>query len=155
MIKNFWKSCDEGELLEIAFDENLKNNYLKAVSNIYFLNLRKIQIKIQNEIKTNNLTFKDDRAVFMRVQSIYNEVLKETRVIVCNFFNIKETCDLSLKIMMRLYYYYLPKNDSRRFKMDLINFQINYILDRLSLGYKFNIFLDDNHPKAVTEPVDV
>ena len=149
------KSCDEGELLDLTFDENLKNNYLKAVSNIYFLNLRKIQLTLNEEIKTNNLNFKDDRDVFIKVQSIYNKVLKETRNMVCGFFNIKESCDLSLKIMLRLYYYYMPKKDERRYIMDLINFQINYILDRISLGYKFNIFLNDSHPSAVTQPVDV
>ena len=154
-VTNYKKCFENGELMELVFDENLKKNYIKAVSNIYYLNIRKIQLILQNEFINNRHVFHDDRSVFIKIQDIYNKSLKETRVEVCNFFNIKATPELSLKIMMRIYYYYLPVNDEARNLMDLINFQVNYILDRLSIGYKFSLIFSENDPRLYKEPTDV
>ena len=141
--------------MQLVFDENLKKNYIKAVSNIYYLNISKIQLALQKEFIINRHVFQDDRSVFIKIHDIYDKCLKETRIEVCNFFNIRETPDLSLKIMMRIYYYYLPKNDEARLTMDLINFQVNYILDRLSFGYKFSLIFSENDPRLFKEPTDV
>ena len=139
----------------LQFDENLKNNYIKIVSNIYYLNIMKIQLTLQREYLDKNHVFYDHEDAYKKIQEIYNQKLKITRKEVIEFFNIKGNEDLSIKIILRLYYYYLPKRDESRLKMDLINVQVNYIIDRLSHGYKFSLFFAENDPKLVKNPTDV
>ena len=128
--------------MEMKFEDNLKNNYLKVISNIFYLNIGKVQLNFQRNYIDKKHEFLDDQDAYKKIQEIYNLSLKETRSNVCQFFKIRETEDLSLKTILRLFYYYLPKNHEMRQRMDLINLQINFILDRLCLGYKFSLFFN-------------
>ena len=154
-ITRFKECCENGELMEMKFEDNLKNNYLKVISNIFYLNIGKVQLNFQRNYIDKKHEFLDDQDAYKKIQEIYNLSLKETRSNVCQFFKIRETEDLSLKTILRLFYYYLPKNHEMRQRMDLINLQINFILDRLCLGYKFSIFFNENHPLLVNNPIDV
>ena len=115
----------------------------------------KIQRTFHKEFVAKGLCFRDDRDAYITLHNIYNRYLKETRNDVCRFYNIKSTEDLSLKVMLRMYYFYIPKNDYCRAMMDLINFQVNYILDRISIGYVFPVYLDDGHELNYKKPIDV
>ena len=144
-ITRFKECCENGELMEMKFEDNLKNNYLKVISNIFYLNIGKVQLNFQRNYIDIKHEFLDDQDAYKNIQEIYNLSLKETRSNVCQF----------LKTILRLFYYYLPKNHEMRQRMDLINLQINFILDRLCLGYKFSIFFNENHPLLVNNPIDV
>ena len=152
-MKNFKLKLEGGVLLDLSFDKNLVANYIKVISNIYYLNMRKVYIEFkENYIDKVEIKFTDNRDVNDILHKIYNDNLRETRLNVCKYFNIQNTEDLSLKLMIRIYYYYLPKSDYSRVMMDYINFQINLIFERLSLGYMFPLFLDEN---SLREPKDV
>lgn len=146
---------EEEKLYPLRFDPNLVNNYLKVVSNIYYLNMGKLQRAFLKEYVEVCSCFRDDRDVYITLHSLYNRFLKETRKEVCSFFNITDTEDLSLKTMLRLYYFYLPRKCYTRISMDIINFQVNYILDRISIGYEFPILIEEDHPLNYKGPINV
>ena len=116
---------------------------------------RQIQRSFQYDYIDKGIVFKNDREVYEILHNIYNRFLKETRRQICKFFNIRDTKELDVKLMLRIYYYYLPKDDPDRIMMDYLNFQVSHIIDRISIGYKFIIFLSDDHPFNYKEPIDV
>ena len=155
LIREFVDNLKEDKLLDVKFDENLIKNYIKAVSNIYFINIGKIQRSFQSDYIDKGIVFRNDREVYEILHNVYNRFLKETRRQICKFFNIRDTKDLDVKLMLRIYYYYLPKDDPDRIMMDYLNFQVSHIIDSISLGYKFIIFLSDDHPLNYKEPIYV
>ena len=116
------------------------------------MNVSKTQRKFKENYINERKIFQDGKEVFQTLHSIYNENLKETFKEVTNFFKISNSEDLSVKIQLRLFYYYLPRNDINRLKMDFINFQMKYILDRISIGYYFPFFKME---KEIVDPADV
>ena len=114
----------------------------------------KIQRKFKEDLEKGKI-FSDGVEVFKILHNIYNDYLKETRHEVCRFFKINNSEELSLKVILRLYYFYLPINNYSRIMMDFINFQLNYILDRISIGYVFPLFLMDEDHLNFKQPSDV
>ena len=111
--------------------------------------MRKVARDFKFNYVNNKYSFYDDRDAFGILNKLYKKHLKKTRLEVCEFFFVSDEILVDKKIMTRLYYYYLPQNDENRTKMDQINCDVNYIFARLSLGYKFPVFLEDE--KCFTE----
>ena len=85
-ITRFKECCENGELMEMKFEDNLKNNYLKVISNIFYLNIGKVQLNFQRNYIDKKHEFLDDQDAYKKIQEIYNLSLKETRSNVCQFF---------------------------------------------------------------------
>ncbi len=140
---------------DFDFGDDIRKNYLKVVTNIYYLNIRRVQKSFKEDYIDKGFVFKENRHINQVMNELYSKHLKETRSEVSKFFNLKENADLDMKIILRLFYYYLIPFDERRIKMDEVNQEVNEILSGLSLGYEFPVLLNDNHPHAITKPRDV
>jgi len=149
-MQAFKKSIEKSLVLpHLSFDERLSKSYIKIVSNTYYLNLRKTAVSLKDDYINKRYLFHNDREAYDIINKIYNKNLKKTRNEVCDFFDIADHANLDRKLMIRLYYYYLPKNNPERIKMDEFNKDVNYIFSKLSLGYKFNVLLqDEKHCKS-------
>ena len=134
---------------------DIKKNYLKLVTNIYYMNMRRVQKSFRNKYIDKDYLFKDEQQIKEIMNKLYSEHLKESRSEVANFFNINENKNLDLKIMLRLYYYYLNPFDPNRIKMDEVNQEVNEILTNLSMGIEYPVLLYDNSPNSITGPRDV
>ena len=137
------------------FGQNVSKNYLKIVTNIYYLNMRRVQKSFRNEYIDLNYTFRDDKHIYEIINSLYSKHLKESRSEVAKFFEIEENKQLDLKIILRLFYYYLNPFDQSRIKMDEVNTEVNEILTNLSLGYEYPVLLKNNEPYSIISPRDV
>ena len=61
-MKNFKLKLEGGVLLDLSFDKNLVANYIKVISNIYYLNMRKVYIEFkENYIDKVEIKFTDNR----------------------------------------------------------------------------------------------
>ena len=94
--------------------------------------------------------FKDENHINEILLDLYSKNLKETRYKikllrneVCKFFHIKNDKQLDVKILLRLYYYYLKPYDEIRMKVDEYNLFLNEILANISKGFEFP-FLESN-----------
>ena len=154
-LSSFKNKVEKDELLDFDFGEDIRKNYLKVVTNIYYLNIRRVQKSFREEYIDKGFCFKDEKHIHEIMNSLYSKHLKESRNEVADFFKIKENSMLDLKIILRLYYYYLNPFDEKRLKMDDVNQEVNEILSSLSLGYEYPILLNDNHPDAMSKPRDV
>ena len=63
----------------------------------------KIQLNLQTEFIDKKHCFNDDQEAYKKIQEIYNAKLKESRTEVCEFFKIKKSPELSMKIILRLF----------------------------------------------------
>ncbi len=140
---------------DFDFGDDIRKNYLKVVTNIYYLNIRRVQISFREDYTDKGFVFRENRHINQVMNELYSKHLKETRSEVSKFFNLKENADLDMKIILRLFYYYLIPFDERRIKMDEVNQEVNEILSGLSLGYEYPVLLNDSHPHAITKPRDV
>lgn len=154
ILSKFKKCFDGGELMRVDFGEAVSDKYLKIISNIYYLNMRKVQKKIKNEYTNKGYNFKDGEAgkVF---NDIYKTFLKETRAEVLKFFNVTHTEMLSSKIILRIYPYYFSPYHPLRIKYEQMNIEVNNVIKKIQLDKIVEELYDDNHPEAKTKPVDV
>jgi len=155
LISNFKKNVENFELFPIDFGEVITKNYLKIVSNIYYLNMRRVQINFRKYCIEKKASFKDEKELYDIINNLYSKYLKETREEVKKFFDIPEHKDFDLKILLRLYYYYLNPFDQNRIRMDEINDEVNRMLTNMSQGYEYPLMLNDDKPSSITKPVDV
>jgi hypothetical protein len=104
------------------FSEELKKNFLKIVTNVYYLNT----FKTFKELEENNFREKN-------VDGIYKKFLKTTRREIYKFFNIPKVYDnFKTKYLIRLYVYSLNVDDNVRTEYFRYAELINKILKNLS-----------------------
>ena len=117
--------------------------------------MRRVQKSFRSDYINKNITFRDDKHIYEIINTLYSKHLKDSRSEVAKFFEIEENKQLDLKIILRLFYYYLNPFDQNRIKMDEVNQEVNEILTNLSLGYEYPVLLNDNGPYSITSPRDV
>ena len=117
--------------------------------------MRRVQKSFKNDYIDQNFVFRDDKHIYEIINNLYSRHLKDSRTEAAVYFEIQENKHLDLKIILRLFYYYLNPFDSNRMKMDEVNQEVNEILTNLSLGYEYPILLNDNGPHSITKPRDV
>ena len=141
--------------MNFDFGEEIRRNYLKIVTHIYYLNIRRVQKSFRQDYIDKGYVFRENNELNEIMNKLYSKHLKESRNEVSKFFKLPENKFLDLKIILRLFYYYLSPFDSNRMKMDDVNQEVNEILSSLSLGHEFPVLLDDNHKYAQIGPRDV
>ena len=77
---NFKQTLEEKyKLMEIDFGDKFSTNYLKLVSNIYYLNLKKVQEVFKENYIKKHFFFKDDKHLSEVLNELHEKMLKETR----------------------------------------------------------------------------
>jgi hypothetical protein len=124
--------------------ENLRPNYLKIVSNIYYLNL----LKIQKQVKTLNKNQINPEIV----DTLYKTYLKETRRQVLNHFHIVNTTELSPKTALRIFTYYLSPYDEVSIRNRQLLASCNHLISEIEtcgMVEELVKHVDDIKPKDV------
>ncbi len=79
---------------DFDFGDDIRKNYLKVVTNIYYLNIRRVQISFREDYTDKGFVFRENRHINQVMNELYSKHLKETRSEVSKFFNLKENADL-------------------------------------------------------------
>jgi hypothetical protein len=154
MLGDFKKYFDRDQLMKINFGEAITKNYLKIISNIYYLNMRKTQKKFKNEFLDQGYDFKDAKESLTAFNGIYKSFLKETRQQVVDFFKISTMDTLPPKVLLRIYPIYFPAYSELRKNYEKIVQQVTFLTKKIQSGSVIDELYDDKHPKAITAPVN-
>jgi len=139
------------DTVNVEFPEEIKNNFLKIVSNIYFINLYK--------------TWKDFKAEFLHldqngipkkiVDTLYQKHLKETRREVYEFFKVPKTKLFDSKNYVRLYPFSLPLKDFIKSKYFKISDEIDILCENMNKKIIPEIFLTETKENELNIIKDV
>jgi hypothetical protein len=154
LIADFKDGLDNDKLVLFNFPESLKKNYLKIISNIYYLNLRKTQKKFKDDYVDKGFDIKDASTSGNVFSMNYKQFLKETRREVLNFFKVDITNELTPKIMLRIFPFYFSPNNPFRISYEKMNNEVNLIIKKMQIEGCIDELYDDKHPEAITKPVD-
>jgi hypothetical protein len=154
MIKNFINYYQQDKF-EFVFAENIQKNYLKIISNIFYLNIRKAQKKFKDEIDQGVHSTTNPHELSRRFSDLYRHSLKETRKEVVDFFKVEECESISPKILLRIYPYFFRKYESLRKEYDEMNELVNQLISKIQKDHIIEELYYDNNPNAILQPVDV
>jgi hypothetical protein len=140
--------------MKIDFGEALSKNYLKIITNIYYLNLRKTQKKFKEEFVDKGHDFRDANETANAFNDIYKSFLKETRSEVLSFFKVTTSDVLSPKVMLRIYPFYFSPYHPMRIKYEKINQEVNMLIKKIQIMGSIEELYNDSHSEAITKPVD-
>jgi len=153
-MADFKKYFDRDQLLKINFGEPISKNYLKIITNIYYINMRKSQKKFKDEFLDQGYDFKDAKESLTVFNGIYKSFLKETRQQVVDFFQITAMDTLPPKVLLRIYPIYFPVHSELRKNYEKIVQQVTFLTKKIQSGFVFDELYDDKNPKAITSPVN-
>lgn len=154
------QGLNNNTIFPLKFSETIKYKYIEIISNIYYFNLRKTSKKFKREYIDNPAKLssqgENDQAVHKIFNDIYRSFLKETRNEVIDFFKLQrhEVFDLPVKTMLRIYPFYLTKEDPIRKEYDVMTSVINEVIKKLERKEIIQEFVDDEHPEAMLSHVD-
>lgn len=137
----------------MEFPANLKENFLKILTNVFFLNVRKV---IQ-ELKKNNFEIYKNHSkeqILEKIITLYDDNLKETRRTVVAFFGIERQKYFSQKVLIRYYAYSLDLDDPVRTKYKQYSANLTKIEENLAEN-KFPTELLDESSELISGPIDV
>jgi hypothetical protein len=154
MIKSFINFYQQDKF-EFKFPDNIECNYLKIISNIFYLNIRKAQKKFKDEIDQGVHSTTNPYELGRRFNDLYRHSLRETRKEVVDFFKVEEYETISPKILLRIYPYFFRKYEPLRKEYDEMNDLVNQLIAKIQRDHMIEELYYDNHPSAITSPVDV
>jgi len=140
--------------MKIDFGEALTHNYLKIITNIYYLNLRKTQKKFKEEFVDKGHDFRDASETANTFNDIYKSFLKETRSEVLGFFKVTTSDVLSPKVMLRIYPFYFSPYHPMRIQYEKINQEVNLLIKKIQTLGCIEELYNDSHPEAIIKPTD-
>jgi hypothetical protein len=98
--------------MEITIPEELSKNFLKIITNIFYLNLQKVTREIKLDIFDKNENTSED-ALKNIISVCYEKNLKATRKKVITYFKVKST-ELKGRTLLRAYTNLLPSSHPDR-----------------------------------------
>jgi hypothetical protein len=161
VIQLFKNMYDKDDVSEFKFDENIKANYLKVISNIFYLNIRKAQKKFKDEYIDRSTEFRSNplNELSKKFNDLYKHFLKQTRNEVIQFFKLQPSDQLSLKILLRIYPYFHSPFSPFRKDYDQMNKLVNQLIAKIATDETGRHYIDelyyDNHENAITSPRNV
>ncbi len=132
---------EEKGFLGIMFDEGLKKNYLKIISNIYLINLSKMQEIFLSEYSSeiNDSTFHQTLQI---LEEIYDRNLKITVKNVLNYFKITNSnVSIHDKTYIQIYIHYLSPYDPQRIKSEKLISFYSEILHKIASKHKYRLLV--------------
>ena len=95
---------------KLEFPQEIKDNYLKIVTNVFYLNIKEVSLRFKEEFFEKPLTSSQEELLKL-VNDYYLELLPKVRAKVYKFFNIEDKYDVPSLIYVRNYNSFLPKDD--------------------------------------------
>lgn len=141
---------ENSSIISFNFKNNLKLNFLKVISNIFYLNLLNTSQKLKIHLSKEELLDKTQRVDFIRNEYVRN--LEVIRNKVVSFFKLKDDSLIDIRTLLRIYIYTLNENDSVRVKYSLLNKQLNDVEENLK-NCIFSEELIDNENKYYNEEI--
>jgi len=126
------------KLLEINFDEGFKKNYFSIMSNIYYINLKKMQNNFIKAYVKKNFKFFNSDHLLKTLDTIYEKTIRESREIVLKHYQVNKDL-FEYKTILTLYYYYLSPYHPIRIRVEKLNYFFSEIRNGISTGYKFTL----------------
>jgi hypothetical protein len=154
IIAEFKQHFNRDELMKIDFGEALTKNYLKIITNIYYLNLRKTQKKFKEEYVDKGHDFRDASETANTFNDIYKSFLKETRSEVLGFFKVASSDVLSPKVMLRIYPFYFSPYHPMRIQYEKINQEVNMLIKKIQILGSIDELHNDSNTEAILKPTD-
>lgn len=158
------QSLDNFELFNIEFDPVLTNNYIKIISNIYKINTtRTVEIfkKTPNiESLINDAKNGDKHKLYevkKKFNTIYGDILNDTRQQVTNFFKVTHhpIFELPIKILLRIYPNYLDNTNPTKIKYLKLTNCVTVIINKLEMNENVPEICDPSNPEYCLLPKDV
>jgi hypothetical protein len=125
--------------VNVEFPEEIKNNFLKIVSNIYYINL----YKTWKDFKAEYLHLDKNSIPKRIVDTLYQKHLKETRRQVYEFFKVPKTKVFDSKNFVRLYPFSLPFKDPVKSTYFKISEEIDILCENINKKIIPEIFLTE------------
>ena len=118
----------------ITFPTVVKEEFLKIVTNIFFLTSYKSWIDLKNSDSEDKKS----------VDEYYQKNLKNVRKMVYSFFKVPKLPEINTKYLVRLYPFSLSKDDPVKQKYYKYSESINKILENLDKKIIPEFFLSDD-----------
>jgi hypothetical protein len=134
-LQNLKLSFPESSTVPVTFPSCIKENFLKIVSNIFYITAYRTWI----DYKNSNLDSKKKS-----IDEIYQYNLKSVRKQVYAFFKITKNPDINTKYLVRLYPFSLLISDPIKSNYLKMSDDINVILDNLNKKIIPDLFLSDD-----------
>ena len=141
ILNLFIQGMNNNQIFPIKYNKKISENYLKIISNIYFLNLSKVQKSFKNEYLDTGKLIQNPREI---IDKLYKATLNESRNQVIEFFKLQkhEVFEISIKTLLRIYPYYLEKTKSIRIEYEKITEHINMIITKMNEKQVFDLLLN-------------
>lgn len=126
--------------LDYTFSNNISSNYLKIISNLFYLVLRKVSVSIKRKFiddfeYANKLEIeKEDE-----VRKEYTLNLEEKRNEVFKFFKVEDDSLITSRCLVRVFTHSLSVNDPIRVKY----LELNSYLNQIESNMVKNIFAEE------------
>jgi hypothetical protein len=104
---------DDSFKVNITMPKEISENYLKILTNTFYLTLMKSAIQIKDLIYTSNMTQEE---LADKVAKFYQTNLIEVRKKILEFYKVKDIPDMRAITLVRSYVYTLSKKDLVRQK---------------------------------------
>lgn len=152
------QGLDTKEIFEFGFSDQIKNNYLKIISNIFYINITKAATKFKLEIiDQNKFEGENNEQINEKIfNDMYKSSLKETRNEVAQFFKVTphEIYSIPIKVLFRIYPYYLDEKDEVRIKYKAMNDEVNKVTAYIEKRKVIDRFTNQSNPDYSLKPVD-
>jgi hypothetical protein len=152
------QGLDTKENFEFGFSDQIKNNYLKIISNIFYINITKAATKFKLEIiDQNKFEGENNEQINEKIfNDMYKSSLKETRNEVAEFFKVTphEIYSIPIKVLFRVYPYYLDEKDEVRIKYKAMNDEVNKVTSYIEKRKVIDRFTNPSNPDYSLKPVD-
>jgi hypothetical protein len=131
----------------------MTSNFLKILSNTFYLNLKKVTLKIKTEVLDKGLKLSQEE-MGNAISKYYQDNLIETRKTILRFFKVKNGY-LKSTSLMRCYVFTLSRSDPIRQRYELLNDILHKVEENLGNKIIPTEFIDQSNEYYTNEIKDV
>jgi hypothetical protein len=134
---NLRTSFIQNDFISIDFPKSVENNFLKIVTNIFFLTTYKTWLDYKNFAENK------DESSKKTIDELYQKNLKSVRKLVYEYFKVPREKKINTKYLVRLYPFSLKKDDIIKIRYHAHSNNINKILENLEKNIIPEMFLSN------------
>lgn len=131
----------------------MKSNFLKILSNTFYINLKKVTLKLKTEILDKGIKLSQEE-MSKTIAKYYQQNLNETRKTILRFFKVKKAY-LKSSSLMRCYVFTLLHSDPTWQRYELLNDILHKIEENLGNKIIPSEFIDQSNENYTNEIKDV
>jgi hypothetical protein len=152
VLRDFQQESNISDLT-VDFPEELTSNFLKILSNTFYLNLKKVTLKLKTEILDKGIKLSQEE-MSDAVANYYQESLIETRKTTLSFFQVKKGY-LKSSSLMRCYVFTLLRSNPVRQRYELLNDILHKVEENLGKKIIPTEFIDQSSEYYTNDIKDV